>query len=64
MNVKSGWQTTEFWVTVINAIAALIIGYGLMTQEEADLWIELLKALLPLAVASAGYSISRGVVKR
>ena len=67
--MKSGAKTTEFWLSAIGgfviAIMALLIGYGVVSNEQADLWTGLILAASPLAIAyiAGNYSKSRAEVK-
>ena len=42
MDVKPGAKTTEFWLAALSsltlALLALFVGYGLINQEQSDLW--------------------------
>ena len=67
--VKDGYKTTEFWLAtagiLVTAILGLLVGYGLLTSEQAELWAGLSVPLLSMVIAaiSIGYSTSRGRVK-
>ena len=52
---KPGWKTTEFAVTVLTSLAALVASLaGYLTPRYAA---------IASAVAVAGYSIARGLAK-
>ena len=54
--MKDGWKTTEFWGMAITAIIGLVNqGMGLNLPVEA---------LAAVAIAVAGYAISRGLAKQ
>lgn len=63
MNIKPGIKTTEFWMTtaanIVNAAVALLVVYGVLTREEADLW-----AVLVMAIAAAIAPVVIGVTTR
>jgi len=67
--MKPGIKTTEFWLSAVGglvvAVMALFVGYGAITSEQADLWIGLILAAAPIAIAviSANYASSRAKVK-
>ena len=71
---KAGIRTTEFWLTAVSNIAgavlALMAAYGLLKNEDADLWLALVQALavavIPLALAyvNGRYISARAEVKR
>jgi len=72
-DVKPGVKTSEFWITAIvniaGAVVAVLAARGLMTQEEGDLWLVLVRtvgmAMIPLALAlvNVAYIQSRGKIK-
>lgn len=53
--MKTGWKTTEFWVTVFTGITGILGTYGGMIPEP---W-----GLIVTAVVACGYTISRGLAK-
>lgn len=58
---KPGYRTTEFWLTAAAAVTGLLISSGIVPTESA--WAEAL-GLVAAALASMGYSVSRGAAKR
>ena len=70
MEIKSGFKTTEFWMSAISSVfvagLALLVGYGVISSEESDLWLALLMAVAPLAIAGivTTYTKSRTDVKK
>lgn len=73
MNPKPGIKTSEFWITAVSNIAgsilAIFAAYGLVKQEETDLWLTLVQSLaitiipLSLAIINSSYIQSRSQVK-
>lgn len=73
-DTKPGIYTTEFWLTAVSnvggALIALLAAYGLVQQEQANLWLALLQALavalIPAALAflNARYISARAEIKR
>lgn len=63
---KAGYKTSEMWITLGSALLTLLIGYGVMTTEEAEAWRGVMIAAVPLSLSiiTAAYSISRGQAKR
>ena len=72
-NPKPGIHTTEFWLTAVSniagAIIAILAAYGLIANDNADLWLVLTQALavavipLALAIINQSYIKSRAQVK-
>lgn len=64
--VKPGWQTTEFWTSILAPIISALLAYFGVHIISAD---QLVQILAPLAVALAsgiashGYATSRATVK-
>lgn len=52
--IKPGYQTTEFWLTILNTLLMVLVGFGLLQQEMADEWLALatpfVGALIPIVV--------------
>jgi len=65
--MKTGYRTTEFWVTIVIQAIGILATTGVFTPDAAD---TLTKAITELGglvamVASAfGYSIARGMAKK
>ena len=74
MQPKPGVKTTEFWLTAVSnitgAVLAVMAAYGLLNNDDADLWLALVQALavvvIPLALAfvNGRYIAARAEVKR
>ena len=60
---KSGYRTTEFWVTVIVALASLAWGAGVVDPEGAS-GADKVFGFVCSAAAALGYTISRGLAKK
>ncbi len=56
-NVRPGWKTTEFWGALLVSVAGVIT-----TIADSSEWAWL--GVIAAAIASAGYSLSRGMVKK
>ena len=67
--MKEGYKTTEFWLSAITglavAIVAILAGYNVITSAQGDLWVGLVIATVPIALAliSMAYSNGRSRVK-
>ena len=60
MHFKSGWRTTEFWLTSLVNIAATAVVSGLIPVGGPAVQIA---ALALSALSTLGYTTSRAVVK-
>lgn len=64
--IKSGWKTTEFWVSLATSIFGVLVTTGVFTPEQAG---DLVSSVGQIAgglitvVASAAYAISRAKTK-
>lgn len=62
--VKPGLKTTEFWLTILNAVFMALVGFGAIGEVEAnefkDLAAPLVAAVLPIVV----YVWGRAQVKK
>lgn len=73
MNEKPGIKTTEFWLTAIvniaGAVLAILAARGLISNEESDLWLQLIQAVavaaipLALAIVNKSYIDGRNAIK-
>ena len=62
-NIKSGWRTTEFWVTVVVALGSLLWGANVLDPEGAGTANKVF-GLVVSGLSAVGYTISRGLAKR
>jgi len=62
--IKPGWQTTEFWLTILNTVLMALVGFNVLQQDAADnvaaLAGPIIAAVLPIVV----YIVGRSLVKR
>lgn len=35
MDIKSGWKTTEFWLSLVGPIVALLVTFGVITSDQS-----------------------------
>ena len=61
--IKAGWRTTEFWITVIVALGSLLWGAGLLDPEGAGTANKVF-GLVVSGLSAVGYTISRGLAKK
>lgn len=65
-NVKPGYKTTEFWVTVVCQLIGILSLAGIITPEQStDLSaaIQQIVAAVVMGASAFGYSLSRGNAK-
>lgn len=56
VDIKPGWQTSEFWLSVLVIVAATVLR---LTQNiDADAW------MLATGSVGLGYPLSRGLAKK
>ena len=60
--MKSGYKTTEFWLATVATVCGILYASGVITPEGVS-GVEKAVAFIAAALASFGYSHSRGAVK-
>ena len=54
MDIKPGYKTTEFWLTILTTGVMVLVATGVIGQADADtineLGAELIAAVLPIAL--------------
>ena len=61
-DIKPGYKSTEFWITVIVAVCSLLWGAGVVDPEGASN-ADKVFGFICSAAATLGYTISRGLAK-
>ncbi len=61
--VKPGWKTTEFWITVVVALGSLLWGAGLLDPAGSGTANSVF-GLVVSGLSAVGYTISRGLAKK
>ena len=61
--LKPGWKTTEFWITVVVALASLAWGAGLVDPAGSE-GADKIFGYVASALAALGYTVSRGLAKK
>lgn len=61
--VKPGYKSTEFWVTVAVTLCSLLWGAGVVDPEGASS-ADKVFGFICSAAAALGYTISRGLAKK
>ena len=57
------WMTAEFWMTLITTGLMVLVGVGVLGQEQADTWQQLLGPLVAAVLTIAAYIHGRMQVK-
>ena len=57
------WLTAEFWMTIVATGAMVLVAAQIVTQEQANMWQQLLAPLVAAVLAIAAYVRGRLVVK-
>ena len=60
--VKPGWKTTEFWLTVVVALGSLLWGADVLNPEGTT-GIDRVFGFVAAALGALGYTVSRGLAK-
>ena len=61
--IKAGWRTTEFWITVVVALGSLLWGANVLDPEGAGTANKVF-GLVVSGLAAVGYTVSRGLAKK
>ena len=61
-NVRRGVKSSEFWLTAVTSLVGLLVMAGVVNPEGATT-ADQIAGLVVAALASMGYSISRGMAK-
>ena len=61
--VKSGWKTTEFWMTLVVVVVAYLLSTDLGSAETYPVLAKVL-GLAAAVLAALGYQVSRTAVKK
>ena len=61
--VKAGWRTTEFWITVTVALGSLLWGAGVLDPEGVGTANKVF-GMVVSGLAAVGYTVSRGLAKK
>tara|TARA_Y100001972_G_scaffold126855_1_gene181843 strand:- start:1006 stop:1218 length:213 start_codon:yes stop_codon:yes gene_type:complete len=61
--VKPGWKTTEFWITICVTLASLLWGADVLDPEGAGTANKVF-GFAVAALSGLGYTVSRGLAKK
>lgn len=59
--MKSGWKTSEFWLTIVSVSLAGFLNSGLLPDAHPAIKVA---GIVAAALTALGYSVSRGLIKR
>ena len=57
------WMTAEFWMTLATTVLMVLVGLGVLGQEQADSWKQLLGPLVAAVLTIAAYVRGRMQIK-
>ena len=63
---KPGWQTSEFWVTILVQVVSILSAMGVLTPDEASHWQSIAATgggLIASVISAVMYTRSRTSVK-
>lgn len=63
VEVKPGYKTTEFWLTLVSTLLGLLFASGVIAPEGTD-GLSKAFAFVATALTTMGYAVSRGLAKR
>lgn len=58
-----GWRTGEFWMTIAATVAMVLVAARIISQEQADMWLQLIGPLVGAILAIVAYVTGRAAVK-
>ena len=62
--MKAGYQTSEFWVTVLGVVLMVLVAFGVLQQDEADQWKDLVVPVIGAIVPLVVYVLGRVNLKK
>ena len=62
-DIKPGWKTTEFWLTVCVVLGSLLWGAGVLDPEGVGTANKVF-GLVVSGLSAIGYTVSRGLAKK
>ena len=60
--MKSGYKTTEFWVTIFSNVVAVLVAFDVIGVNESGA-VAQVAAMIAASIVTATYNNSRGKVK-
>jgi hypothetical protein len=65
--LKPGWQTTEFWVTMAGQVIGIVALLGYITVDQQSVLIQAatqIGGVIVMVGSAFGYALSRGLAKQ
>ncbi len=59
--MKSGYKTTEFWLTAIASVLGLLFASGVISDGSQ---VDKILGMASTVLSGCGYSVSRGLAKK
>lgn len=66
MDIKSGWKTTEFWISLGTLACGGLLLFGVISAEQQSALVDAVGKIAGAVIsvlAAFGYSLSRGIAK-
>lgn len=61
--IKPGWKTTEFWVTLATVVVGGLVTLGYLPKEQGDHLLPLVIFIIGLVMPAVSYNYGRAAVK-
>ena len=61
-NVKPGYRTTEFWLTLLAELVGFLLASGAVAAEGEGIWPKIIGGGIAL-LAALGYTVNRNKLK-
>lgn len=55
--LKAGWKTTEFWLTVVVLVLAVVVSLGVITNSQASAIMQVVGSVTALIAGAAPVAI-------
>lgn len=63
MDPKPGYTTTEFFLTALSLLLSALMSFGILTNDEATQWYDLIAPVITATIPLAVYIWSRAKLK-
>ena len=65
-DVKPGWKTTEFWLSIVTAVLGIVVMLGYITPEQSTTLGTAISSIVGgvmTVISTIGYALSRAKTK-